>query len=85
MKRLFSFGGDYGPCWLTVLKVHPPIIKVKGLKHMQQFQAGWNISLSLFLHAFEPNKWCAKNSLLSGGLETVNPRPLSHESPCLNN
>jgi hypothetical protein len=29
------------------------------------------------LQAFDPNEWCLKNGLLSGGL---NPRPLSHES-----
>jgi len=32
------------------------------------------------LQAFDPNEWCLKNGLLSGGL---NPRPLSHESSAL--
>jgi len=32
------------------------------------------------LQAIDPNEWCLKNGLLSGGL---NPRPLSHESSAL--
>ncbi len=32
------------------------------------------------LQVFDPNEWCLKNGLLSGGL---NPRPLSHESSAL--
>ncbi len=32
------------------------------------------------LQAFDPNEWCLKNGLLSGGL---NPWPLSHESSAL--
>jgi hypothetical protein len=38
------------------------------------------ISTQLLLQAFDPNEWCLKNGLLSGGL---NPRPLSHESSAL--
>jgi hypothetical protein len=32
------------------------------------------------LQVFDPNEWCLKNGLLSGGL---NPRPLSHEFSAL--
>jgi hypothetical protein len=38
------------------------------------------ISNQFLLQVFDPNEWCLKNGLLSGGL---NPRPLSHESSAL--
>ena len=47
---------------------------------MQQCQVGWKIILNILLQAFDPNEWCLKNSLLSGGL---NPGPLSPESSAL--
>ena len=34
----------------------------------------------IFALGFDPNEWCLKNGLLSGGL---NPQPLSHESSAL--
>ncbi len=36
--------------------------------------------LNLCSRLFDPNEWCLKNGLFSGGL---NPRPLSHESSAL--
>jgi hypothetical protein len=45
---------------------------------MQQCQV--NISTLFLLQAFDPNEWCLKNGLLSGGL---NPGPLGHESSAL--
>jgi hypothetical protein len=48
------------------------------LQHMQQCQVNFH---SIFAQGFfDPNEWCLKNGLLSGGL---NPRPLSHESSAL--
>ncbi len=47
-----------------------------GLQHMQQL-----ISTQFLLPCIDPNEWCIKNGLRSGGL---NPRPLSHESSALN-
>jgi hypothetical protein len=44
---------------------------------MQQCQVNFHLIL---LQAFDPNEWCLKNGLLSGGL---NARPLSHESSAL--
>ena len=44
---------------------------------MQQCQVNFPLS---FVPGFDPNEWCLKNGLLSGGL---NPRPLSHESSAL--
>ncbi len=35
------------------------------------------IYTGFLFQVFDPNKWCLKNGLLTGGL---NPRPLSHES-----
>jgi hypothetical protein len=49
-----------------------------GLQHMQQCQV--NLFQFFLLQAFNPNDWCLKNGLLSGGL---NPRTLSHESSAL--
>ncbi len=48
------------------------------LQHMQQCQV--IISTQFLLQAFDPNEWCLKNGLLSGGL---NPGPLGHESSAL--
>ncbi len=39
-----------------------------------------NTSTQFLLPRFDPNEWCMKNGLHSGGL---NPRPLSHESSAL--
>ena len=44
---------------------------------MQQCQVNFHL---IFAPGFDPNEWCLKNGLLSGGL---NPRPLSHESSAL--
>jgi hypothetical protein len=44
---------------------------------MQQCQVNFH---SIFAPGFDPNEWCLKNGLLSGGL---NPPPLSHESSAL--
>jgi hypothetical protein len=38
---------------------------------MQQCQVNFHL---IFAPGFDPNEWCLKNGLLSGGL---NPRPLS--------
>ncbi len=48
-----------------------------GLQHMQQCQVKFH---SIFASCFDPNEWCMKKGLHSGGL---NPRPLSHESSAL--
>jgi hypothetical protein len=44
---------------------------------MQQCQGNFHL---IFAPGFDPNEWCLKNGLLSGGL---NPRPLSLESSAL--
>jgi hypothetical protein len=51
----------------TVLKVHPP-------------NTARLISTQYLLPCFDPNEWCMKNGLHSGGL---NSQPLSHESLAL--
>ena len=40
---------------------------------MQQCQVNFHL---IFAPGFDPDEWCLKNGLLSGGL---NPGPLSHE------
>jgi hypothetical protein len=44
---------------------------------MQQCQVNFHL---IFAPGFDPDEWCLKNGLLSGGL---NPRPLSHEPSAL--
>jgi hypothetical protein len=58
----------------TFLKVY---LLFAGLQHMQQCQVNFHL---IFAPGFDPNEWCLKNGLLSGGLS---PRPLSHESSAL--
>ncbi len=53
----------------TFLKVHPPICRITAYATMPGL-----------VPCFEPNEWCLKNGLHSGGL---NPGPLCHESPVL--
>jgi hypothetical protein len=48
-----------------------------GLQHLQYARL---ISIQFLLPCFDPNEWCMKNGLHSGGL---NPRPLSYESSAL--
>ncbi len=44
---------------------------------MQQCQVNFHF---IFAPSFDPNEWCLKNGLHSGGL---NPAPLGHESSAL--
>ena len=44
---------------------------------MQQCQVRFS---TIFVPGFDPNEWCLKNSLLSGGL---NPGPFGHEPSAL--
>jgi hypothetical protein len=37
-----------------------------GLQHMQQCQVNFHL---IFAPGFDPNEWCLKNGLLSGGLK----------------
>jgi hypothetical protein len=48
-----------------------------GLQHINNARL---ISNQFLLQVFDPNEWCLKNGLLSGGLS---PRPFSHESSAL--
>ncbi len=57
-----------------------------GLQHMQQCQVNFHL---IFAPGFDPNEWCLKNGLLSGGFEpttfqssalTTRPRLLARES-----
>jgi hypothetical protein len=45
---------------------------------MQQCQV--RVFPQIFVSSFDPNEWCLKNGLHSGGL---NPGPLGHESSAL--
>jgi hypothetical protein len=45
---------------------------------MQQCQV--RVFPQIFVPSFDPNEWCLKNGLRSGGL---NPGPLGHESSAL--
>jgi hypothetical protein len=59
--------------------ISQPFIKVPfaGLQYMQQCQVR---VFHNFVPNFDPNEWCLKNGLHSGGL---NPGPLGHESSAL--
>ncbi len=51
--------------------------------HLQDYSTYNNASLdfsTIFVPSFDPNEWCLKNGLYSGGL---NPGPLGHESSAL--
>ena len=66
--------GFYKP---TIHKLHPPISRITAHATMP----GWLENYPQYhVQAFDPNEWCPKNSLLSGGL---NPGPLSPESCAL--
>jgi hypothetical protein len=45
----------------TILKVHPPFFRITAYARL--------ISTQFLLQAFDPNEWCLKNGLLSGGFE----------------
>ncbi len=59
----------------TVFKINPPFLQDYSICNKARI-----ISTQFLLHAFDPNEWCLKDGLHSGGL---NPRPLSHESSAL--
>ncbi len=68
------------PCsWIFISqpfhKVHPPICGITAHATMP----GYSFS-TIFVPSFDPNEWCLKNGLHSGGL---NPGPLGHESSAL--
>jgi hypothetical protein len=51
------------------LRFHPPIYSTCSNARLHFF--------TIFVPSFDPNEWCLKNGLYSGGL---NPGPLGHES-----
>jgi hypothetical protein len=53
--------GFYKP---TFLKVHPPFLQDYSICNYARL-----ISTQFLLQAFDPNEWCLKNGLLSGGFE----------------
>ncbi len=59
---------------------YEPTIPQSPPSHLQAYSTWNNARLefsTIFVPSFDPNEWCLKNSLLSGGL---NPGPLGHES-----
>ncbi len=58
-----------------VLKAHPPLLQDYSICNNARL-----ITNQFLLQGFDPNEWCLKNGLLSGGL---NSQPLSHESSAL--
>ena len=60
-----------------------PTIPQSPPSHLQDYSICNNARLefsTIFVPSFDPNEWCLKNGLHSGGL---NPGPLGHESSAL--
>ncbi len=88
---LFFFFLDFGLSWLTrlhfiqyhVAGFYKPNIPQSPPSHLQDDSTCNNARLefsAIFVPSFDPNEWCLKNGLHSGGL---NPGPLGHESSAL--
>jgi hypothetical protein len=86
-----SFFGVFGLSRLTCLQFiqyhvagfTKPTIPQSPPSHLQDYSTCNNARLefsTIFVPSFEPNEWCLKNGLHSGGL---NPGPLGHESSAL--
>ncbi len=62
---------------------YKPTIPQSPLSHLRVYSTCNNVRLeisTIFVPSFDPNKWCLKNGLHSGGL---NPGPLGHELSAL--
>ncbi len=88
---IFFFVLDFGLSWLTSLQFiqynvagfYKPTIPQSPPSHLQDYSTCNNARLessTIFVPSFDPNEWCLKNGLHSGGL---NPGPLGHESSAL--
>ncbi len=82
---------DFGLRWLTSLQFiqyhlagfYKPTIPQSPPSHLQDYSTCNNPRLefsTIFVPSIDPNEWCLKNGLHSGGL---NPGPLGHESSAL--
>jgi hypothetical protein len=82
---------DFGLSRLTSLQFiqyhvvgfYKPTIPQSPPSHLRDYSTCNNARLefsTIFVPSFDPNKWCLKNGLHSGGL---NPGPLGHESSAL--
>jgi hypothetical protein len=82
---------DFGLSRLTSLQFiqyyvagfYKPTIPQSPPSHLQDYSICNNAMLefsTIFVPSFDPNEWCLKNGLHSGGL---NPGPLGHESSAL--
>ncbi len=89
--KFFFFLSDFGLSWLTSLQFiqynvagfYKPSIPQSPPSHLQVYSICNNARLefpTIFVPSFDPNEWCLKNGLHSGGL---NPGPLGHESSAL--
>ncbi len=87
----FFFLLDFGLSQLTSLQFiqyhvagfYKPTIPQSPPSHLWDYSTCNNARLeisTIFVPSFDPNEWCLKNSLYSGGL---NPEALSHESSAL--
>ncbi len=85
------FGGDFGLSRLTSLQFiqyhiagfYKPTIPQSPPSHLRDYSTCNNARLefsTIFVPSFDPNEWCLKNGLHSGGL---NLGPLCHESSAL--
>ena len=90
--NLLIFLSDFGLSWLTSLQFiqynvagfYKPTIPQIPPSHLRDWSTCNNARLEFstsFVPSFDPNEWCMKNGLHSGG---VNPGPLGHESSALN-
>jgi hypothetical protein len=79
---------DFGLSWVTSLQFiqyhvagfYKPIIPQSPPSHLQDYSNARLEFSTIFVPSFDPNEWCLKNGLHSGGL---NPRPPGHESSAL--
>jgi hypothetical protein len=79
---------NFGLSWLTslqfiqyhVVRFYKLTIPQSPPSHLRDYSTCNNARLELFVPSFDPNEWCLKNGLHSGGL---NPGPLGHESSAL--
>ncbi len=90
-KYVFFFFLDFGLSRLTSLQfiqyhlagLYKPTIPQSPPSHLRDYSTCNNARLEfsiIFVLSFDPNEWCLKNGLRSGGL---NPGPLGHESSAL--
>ncbi len=89
---LYFFLLNFGLSWLTssqFIQYHvagfykPTTIPQSPPSHLLDYSTCNNARLefsTIFVPSFDPNEWCLKNGLHSGGL---NPGPLGHESSAL--